>query len=161
MSPEQFFKDMSLPAIKAGAQLGMPPKVILAQWALESAYGGSSLARESNNYGGIKYTEHADGRNGSYAAYKSVGSFVADYVRVMSQPYYYEVRQASGIHDTVVALGKSPYAGDLRYSQKLLDVLKNRDVSVTPATNILTVIGGVLGSPILWIGVIAYFLFWD
>lgn len=145
----------------AGARLQMPPKVILAQWALESAYGGSALARESNNFGGIKYTEHADGRNGSFSSYDSIGSFADDYVRVMSSSYYDEVRAASGVHDTVVALGKSPYAGDLRYAQKLLDVLKNRDVTVTAGTNIMSVIGGVLGNPFLWVGVILFMVFRD
>lgn len=161
MSPDKFFQKMSPYAIMAGARLGMPPKVILAQWALESAYGQSRLAQASNNFGGIKYTSHADGRDGSYSAYDSISSFTNDYIRVMGSSYYDEVRQAKGIHDTVVALGKSPYAGDLHYAQKLLDVLKNRDVTVTPGTNVLSVIGSVLGSPILWIGVILYLLFFD
>lgn len=160
MNPEKFFQKMSPYAIKAGAALGMPPKVILAQWALESAYGQSRLAQASNNFGGIKYTSHADGRDGSYSAYDSVSSFTNDYIRVMGSSYYYEVRQASGIHDTVVALGKSPYAGDLHYAQKILDVLKNRDVSVAAGVNIMSWIGAIFGNPFVWIGIIAYMLFW-
>lgn len=161
MSPDKFFNKMSPYAVAAGAKLHMPPKVILAQWALESAYGESSLARESNNYGGIKYTSAADGRNGSYAAYDSIRSFVSGYVRVLSLSYYDEVRRASGVHDTAVELGKSPYAGDPHYAQKILDVLKHDGVKVTGGPGILSLIGGVLLSPFLWMGVIAYLLFWE
>jgi flagellum-specific peptidoglycan hydrolase FlgJ len=112
-------------AKKTGSQLGMPPEVILAQWSLETGYGGSSLAKNHNNHAGIK--NNSRGRDyvaGAYAGYNSINSFVDDYVRVMRLSYYDKVRSAGSVRDTVIELHKSPWAEDTKYDDKMFSVLK-------------------------------------
>lgn len=100
-------------ANRAAAALNMPADVILAQWALESGNGSSSLAKQHNNHGGIKYTSNSKTArkiSGSpFADYASVNDFVTDYIRVLSLSYYKDVRAAGSVEDTIKALGASPY----------------------------------------------------
>lgn len=100
-------------AAKAANALNMPKEVILAQWALESGNGTSSMAVNHNNHGGIKwskYSKTAKKRSDSaFAHYNSIGDFTTDYIRVMKLSYYDDVRSASTVEGTVKALGASPY----------------------------------------------------
>lgn len=51
---DQYIKDYALLAVSEMERTGIPASVKLAQAVLESAYGTSSLAQESNNHFGIK-----------------------------------------------------------------------------------------------------------
>lgn len=61
MTPqEQSFLDATVPAAQACQQsCGVPASVTLAQAILESGWGNTGLAREANNYFGIKAGAHA------------------------------------------------------------------------------------------------------
>jgi flagellum-specific peptidoglycan hydrolase FlgJ len=162
MSPDKFFKKFSGYAMGAGAALGIPHQVILAQWALESAYGGSSLANRAKNFAGIKYNSNADFKSGSYAGYNSISAFASDYVRVMRLDYYADVRQASGVSETVEALGDSPYAESADYADEIRSILRSRDVTTTTGSNVLggaTRLFNFLNSPVIWATVGIYLLF--
>lgn len=153
---------MSGYAMTAGAALGMPYQVILAQWALESNYGTSDLASRAKNFAGIKYNDHADFKSGSYAGYNSIVSFVQDYIRVMRLPYYNGVRQAGGIKETIVELGRSPYAEDKSYTDKLLSIVNLNDTSPGLGGNVAAAAGklsNIATSPFLWLGLFIVFLF--
>jgi flagellum-specific peptidoglycan hydrolase FlgJ len=157
-----FYTSMQQYALTAGAVLGIPPQVILAQWAHESAYGTSDLALRANNFGGIKYTNNADYQSGSYGGYNSLASFVQDYIRVMSLPYYKPVREANGVRASIEAFGKTPYAEDQSYVGKLLsiaDITPDYDKSTgNIVSSTLSTIGNVVFSPIALIGVFIFFL---
>lgn len=123
-----FYEYVAPYAERAAEVLSIPAEVIMAQWAVESAHGGSSLARRAFNLGGIKYNKYsiAEGKTGAFAKYKDLDQFTDDYIRVMSLPYYKEVRDAEGIEDTVQALAASPYdAGHYGGTgQSILDIIK-------------------------------------
>lgn len=162
MSQSDFMSSMSGYAMTAGAALGMPYQVILAQWAHESAYGTSDLAARAKNFAGIKYNDNADFKSGSYAGYNSIPKFVADYIRVMQLPYYNGVRNAGGIRETIEELGKSPYAEDKSYKDKLLSIVNMNDTSPGLTGNLMAGVGSlsnIVTSPFLWVGLFLVFLF--
>jgi flagellum-specific peptidoglycan hydrolase FlgJ len=161
MAQQSFMKDMQGYAMTAGAVLGMPYQVILAQWALESTYGTSDLAQRANNFAGIKYNQHADFKSGSYAGYNSIASFVQDYIRVLQLPYYNGVRNAGGIKETIEEFGRSPYAEDPSYASKLSSIVNINDTSTGFTGNAVSAMGvltNIATSPILWIVTFVYFL---
>lgn len=122
MSRDAYVQRMRPYAVDAGSRLGIPADVVLAQWAHETGYGSSSLARQHNNHGGIKASSGGkDYVAGAYAGYSSVSSFVNDYVRVMRLSYYDGVRAAGprGAAAVIDALHRSPYAEDPAYGSKL------------------------------------------
>lgn len=90
-------------ARRAAAGAGLPVSVVLAQWAVETGWGGSKLAMQNNNLGGIEFrpglkaagyqSYSADGR---FAGYNSVDQFVNDYIRLWQiQGYGYPAARAA------------------------------------------------------------------
>lgn len=73
-------------ADRAAQATGLPARVILAQWALETGWGTSYLATHDNNLGGIKYVgvPEQDYSSGGFAGYRSLDRFVTDYIRVLN-----------------------------------------------------------------------------
>lgn len=121
----QFYTDMYKYAKLSSSLTGIPPEVILGQWALESNYGQSDLARRGNNFAGIKSSSKGkDFVTGQYAGYFTKTSFAKDYARVMNLPYYEGVRGAGSVGGAIAELGKSPYAEDPNYSNKLASKVK-------------------------------------
>ena len=162
MSQKGFMSSMQGYAMTAGAALGMPYQVILAQWALESNYGTSDLSARAKNFAGIKYNDNADFKSGSYAGYNSIAGFVQDYIRVMRLPYYNGVRNAGGIKETIHELHKSPWAEDPQYENKLLSMVNLNDTSSGIVGNVAAgagVLANVAMSPFLWVGLFLVFLF--
>jgi flagellum-specific peptidoglycan hydrolase FlgJ len=162
MAQQEFYKGMQQYAMSAGAVLGIPYEVIMAQWAHESAYGTSDLAKRANNFGGIKYTDNADFKSGSYAGYNSIPAFVQDYIRVMSLSYYKPVREAQGVRATIEAFGKTPYAEDKSYVNKLLsiaDITPDYEGSTAGTmTTVLRGMGSIFFSPLTLFGVLIYLM---
>jgi flagellum-specific peptidoglycan hydrolase FlgJ len=161
---EEFFKMMRSYADSAGKQLDMPGEVILAQWAWESNYGQSDLAKRAKNFGGIKYTKNADFQSGAYGGYNSISRFVDDYVRVMSLSYYAPVRDANSPRDTAEAFSQTPYAEDKNYSSNLLKILGSAsdgdsgEVVSGEGINPLKTAISVLTAPVFLIAMIVYFV---
>lgn len=117
-----YFYRMFPYAKQAAAGTGVPVAVILAQWAHETGFGTSDVAKNANNHGGIKYADGfsiADGKYGAYAKYNTLDKFVQDYIRVMNLSYYADVRAAGSDQGAIDALGMSPYAEDPAYSSKI------------------------------------------
>ena len=57
----EFFEKYAAAAIEEQKRYGIPASVTLAQMAVESGYGESSLARQDNNYFGIKSRPESPG----------------------------------------------------------------------------------------------------
>lgn len=150
-----FFSEMNGAAQIAADLTDIPKEVILGQWALESAFGTSDLAKRANNYAGIKSSSNGkDYVSGAYAGYNSKESFARDYARVMNLSYYDKVRGAAGIEETINELGRSPYAEDPSYTEKLKKVvgdLAGMDLSqITAAAGKVNFFGWAIGAFIVW-----------
>lgn len=122
--PNTFYSDMYKYAKISASLTGIPVEVILGQWALESNYGQSDLSRRANNFAGIKSSSKGkDYTSGAYAGYWTKSAFAKDYARVMNLSYYDGVRNAGTVAGAISELGKSPYAEDPSYANKLKEVV--------------------------------------
>ncbi len=118
MTPETFAATYGPLARRAAAATHVLPRVILAQWAVETAWGESGLAIGCHNLAGIRWYGQAGtrqiggtpGKSGTgFACYPSLSAFGADYTRLMQLPYYARLRAAVGPHNQAIALGESPW----------------------------------------------------
>ncbi|MGH9788396.1 MAG: glycoside hydrolase family 73 protein [Candidatus Acidiferrales bacterium] len=117
---------------------GLPASVLLAQAILESDWGRSTLAREHNNFFGIKArrrpngaatpdyatTEYAGGlprrEKARFAHFDTLDACLADYARLLSLPRYARARAvAANPFAFAVELQRCGYATDPRYARKL------------------------------------------
>lgn len=120
---KEFFRKMQPHAIRASRELNIPVSVILSQWAHESYYGYSDLAKRANNLGGIKYWGSGyinDGKSGMYANYNTLDRWTDAYIQFMSGKRYAPVRNAGSVSETVRALSSSGYAESGYYGGKAL-----------------------------------------
>lgn len=145
-SPEDFVKSLYPVAEKVAKTLGVDPKVMLAQSALETGWGRYMIPREdgrnSFNLFGIKADARWDGestnvntlefRNGQpqqeQAAFRAYGSFeesMRDYADfLLSNPRYgAALQQADNAHAYTQGLQRSGYATDPQYAHKILKIL--------------------------------------
>ena len=72
MTPQEFFESLSGPAKIASEQVNgiVPPSLILSLAAQESAYGKSKLAKEHNNFYGIKFPGSGASDKVNYKTYE-------------------------------------------------------------------------------------------
>lgn len=151
-SREHFVKALLPHAIMAGKTLGVDPKVILAQAALESNWGQSILRhtdrRVSHNIFAIKHTSTKAGNsltvrtkefhNGksryqreSFRSYNNFREAFEDYTRIIQKAHYRKhMRNLRTPLDYAVSLQRAGYATDPKYATKIMQkyhdpVLKN------------------------------------
>lgn len=138
---QKFIQEMLPHATAAAQALGVDPRAIVAQAALETGWGTSKpadAASGSQNYFGIKAgagwqgasvesstTEYVAGEAGTekarFRAYGSLAENVADYVRVLHQPRYAEaLGTGSDVRSFANALQRGGYATDPEYADKLV-----------------------------------------
>jgi flagellum-specific peptidoglycan hydrolase FlgJ len=113
MSAADFFSTYGPYAKRASSALGVPASVILGQWALESAYGTSTVFKNNNNLAGIKHVASSIDSGVSpsgYSKYRDLNQFTDDYIRVMNNGLYDDVKKAGSVEGAVFALGSSPWA---------------------------------------------------
>lgn len=151
-SPEAFVKVMLPYAKEAAARIGVHPKVLLAQAALETGW-GKSLKGNSMNLFGIKADSAWQGssvrlptlefRNGalqqekaSFRAYGSAADSFHDYVSFLqNNPRYKEaLRSVSEPRAFVSALSNAGYATDPQYEKKLARILNSDWLAGVPDT---------------------------
>lgn len=102
---------------------GVPASVTLAQYALESGYGTSSVAKNANNYFGIKGSYNGQ-RYGQYRKYSSMAQSFDDHGRLLAtSDYYKDARTKTNVNDYIDAFaeiyapssdGNNDYAGQLK-----------------------------------------------
>lgn len=118
MTPSLFERTYGAAADVAAKGTGVSRWTILAQWAVETGWGTSSLSQFDNNLAGIRWYGHAGtfqvgglkGEQGTgFAGYHSIDAFIADYVATLNLPYYNGVRDAGSIEAEIRALGASPW----------------------------------------------------
>lgn len=129
---KRFIETVTPYAEEAARKTGVNPKLIIAQAALESDWG---RAAPGNNYFGIKShgqpggqtlgtTEVVGGKTvgtkDSFRAYNSPAESFEDYAKfIASNSRYREVQSAKDLDSQIAAMGRSGYATDPQYAQKL------------------------------------------
>ena len=142
----QAFSEQLTPLLtEAGRQLGVSPKILLAQAALETGWGRSVVG---NNVFGIKagsswsgsdvttMTHEVEGgqtvsRQASFRAYPSLDAAVQDYVALVGGSPRYQA--AIGVGNDAAAYGRGlvagGYATDTEYAHKLEAIAASQSVS--------------------------------
>ncbi|MBS7457202.1 flagellar assembly peptidoglycan hydrolase FlgJ [Coralloluteibacterium stylophorae] len=139
-SPEAFVAEVWPHAQKAAAELGVCPKVLVAQAALETGWGRSRIDGahgSANNLFGIKAGRGWHGRsvgaatreviggrnvmeNARFRAYGSTAESFADYVGFLkNNPRYADAVGQSDTRRFASALQRAGYATDPRYAAKI------------------------------------------
>jgi peptidoglycan hydrolase FlgJ len=147
-SPADFITRMLPPIRRAAGALGIDPKAMLAQAALETGWGQrmprNADGSSSHNMFGIKAGEEWTGgraiadsmevangvavpRRTAFRAYGSIEDSVADFANLLkSSPRYRDALAAGGDAQAyIVGIGKSGYATDPEYANKLNQILKS------------------------------------
>ncbi|MBI5041911.1 MAG: flagellar assembly peptidoglycan hydrolase FlgJ [Gammaproteobacteria bacterium] len=143
-SQKEFITDLWPHAESAARKLGVDPKVLLAQAALETGWGQHIMQRRdgssSHNLFGIK----ADGRwsgdqvnhrtvefrhgvlqreQASFRAYASPGRSLADYAEfIRNNPRYEDALGSDDPHRYVMELQRAGYATDPAYGRKIMNI---------------------------------------
>ena len=151
-TPAAFVKSLWRHAQDAAQSMGLNPKVLIAQAALETGWGRSVIqdgsGRSSNNLFGIK----ADGRwrgekvevptleyteglltkvRAPFRSYHSMAESFSDYVDfIRNQPRYSDaVANASNPEKYLQALQSAGYATDPNYAAKILSIYQRKELS--------------------------------
>lgn len=146
-SPEEFVEKLMPLAEKVAGELGVDPRVLLAQSALETGWGRSMVrspdGSNSNNLFNIKADRRWDGdsaqvstlefRNGvaqrekaSFRSYESYEDSFRDYVNFLknSPRYQMAIESAGDPYDYVRQLQEAGYATDPKYAEKIQNIFE-------------------------------------
>lgn len=133
-----FFEQYAAAAMEQQRRYGIPASVTLAQMAVESGYGESSLAKQDNNFFGIKASKawqdagkpwsyhHDDHYNDKFCTFGSVLESMEYHSKVLMADRYKACRQyASDDHlHWIEGIKKGGYATDPRYVATIESVIK-------------------------------------
>lgn len=138
-SPEAFVASIAPTAKAVAEELGIDPRIVIAQAALETGWGKSV---KGNNLFGIKSHGKKDGLmvqthevedgkrikvRDSFRQYDSYDESIADYGSFIQQNKRYKpMLQAATLREQVEALGKSGYATDPEYADKVMAIAKSK-----------------------------------
>jgi len=134
----QAFIEMMWPmAVRAGQLTGLDPRLIITQSALETGWGKSEQARQTNNYFGIKALPGLPSQNwatkedygqglttvrDNFAVFKDPADSAEQYAAMMGRKYQDVLNVAKtggGLQEQIMALDASPYATDPNYGSLL------------------------------------------
>ena len=140
-SQDAFLSSITPAAKQVAQELGIDPRIILAQAALETGYG---KAVKGNNLFGIKSHGKGDGLmvathevvNGksvpvtdSFRQYDTLEDSVKDYGAFLkSNPRYAEMLEAKDLDQQIIKLGQSGYATDPEYADKIASIAKGKRI---------------------------------
>jgi flagellar protein FlgJ len=153
---EEFVNQMLPPILRVAGALKLNPQALLAQAALETGWGQrmprNADGSSSNNMFGIKAGEEwagaratadtvevsngvASTRRSAFRAYGSIEESVNDFANLLtSSPRYREALSAGGDAAAYIAgIGKSGYATDPQYSNKLSQILNSDPIQAVRA----------------------------
>lgn len=136
------------PAVMAGERLGVDPKFLMGQAALESGWGKSELASKYNNYGGVKAAKgqpsvrmsSMEGAGAaqkpqvsSFAVYENPNQFFESWTQFLSRPRYQEARKAKTPRDYAYGLKKGGYYTDseVKYGNVLDRTTRDIDLIIS------------------------------
>jgi len=141
--PDAFLMRIAPWAIMVAQELGIDPRIVAAQAALETGWGKSV---KGNNLFGIKSHGKADGLmvqthevldgkrqkiTDSFRQYESFDDSIEDYGLFLRENYRYQpMLEADTLEEQITALGKSGYATDPEYAKKIADIAKSKRLEV-------------------------------
>jgi len=149
--PESFVTNLWPLAVQAGNELGVDPKVILAQAALETGWGsgiqqttdGSSSHNLFNIKAGSKWTGNTVAVNADeiinnqlvkekshFRVYESHADSFSDYVALLknNSRYYNVLKQANDSFAYVKGLQDAGYATDPLYAEKIMKIVGSNKI---------------------------------
>lgn len=147
LEKEEFFLKLSPYAQEVSQSHGVRTSLLLAQAALESNWGQSQLAQESNNYFGIK---SKNGREyptkefraseweevkSSFKEYETIYDSVLDYAELLENgtswdtEHYQGVIQAETYQEAAKALTDAGYATDPAYAEKIIKMIEQYELN--------------------------------
>lgn len=138
-NPSEFLSTYSDALSKASERLGVSPRVLAAQFGLETGWGRSVIPGTNNlgnikdfSGGGIQATDNMTGSRDRYRAYESTDAFVDDFVSLINSRY----PNAKGAGDDPLkfasALKAGGYAEDPNYVSKIVGA--HRQLAPAPAS---------------------------
>ena len=119
-----YFKKAAADAVVAGERLGMDPKLLLSQTALESGWGKSGLAMNANNFAGVKAkpgqpfveADSAEGygpnrkmQKSKFVAYESPSAFFDQWPEFLKAKRYQEAIKQKDPESYARFMGKAGY----------------------------------------------------
>lgn len=143
---ESFVLELSPYAQEFSESHGLRPSLLIAQAALESNWGNSQLARESNNYFGVKNKEGRSYQTkefqesnweevqANFKEYPSLYESILDYADLLKygtswdDNLYDEVIAAENYQNAAYALTEAGYATDPAYAEKLIQIIEQYEL---------------------------------
>ncbi|MDA8689058.1 glucosaminidase domain-containing protein [Paracoccaceae bacterium] len=128
---EPFLADLAPIAKEVASELGIDPRIVMAQAILETGWGSKV---KSNNYFGIKGKgqevtthEEVDGLmvklKDEFRTYDSLEDSVKDYGKFLkANKRYKPLLEAESFNEQIDALAASGYATDTRYGEKIKEI---------------------------------------
>lgn len=140
----EFIRQAVIPAERVAARLKVPSNAVMAQWAMESGWGTSKLAKAANNFGGIKEwkngpavrmptKETVNGKvintEANFKKFNDFNQYADEYSRFLSTDRYKNVRGQSDPMGFANALATSGYAttNPREYSNSIMGAMKSVD----------------------------------
>lgn len=134
MDRNEFFDMFSGAAKEQQKRYGIPASVTLAQMLLESGCGTSKLAREANNFFGIKqhnwkgevtYADD-DKKHEAFRKYDNITESIEDHSKFLMQKRYAKCRELSptDYEGWAKGLKAAGYATDPKYADSLIKLIK-------------------------------------
>lgn len=139
---QQFFEKYAPYAMAEQQRCGVPASITLAQMALESSFGTSTPALQSNNYFGIKahdgYTQEGhydrytdDNYKEKFCRYQSVEESIADHSRLLTtEKYQQKISKEIRLHPSdsehlswIRGIKAAGYATDSNYVNKIESII--------------------------------------
>lgn len=123
-SPQQnFVEEMAPQAARASEATGLPQDFILSQWAHESNFGQSDVAKRTGNLAGLKTAKGAAEGTEQYKGFSSPDEFTDAYIKTINSKRYKEARNiaANGgtAEEIAASLQQHGYAEDPNYAAKI------------------------------------------
>jgi flagellum-specific peptidoglycan hydrolase FlgJ len=147
MSKTEFIETLTPHAKKAQEEYGTRPSLLIAQAALESNWGQSTLSTASNNYFGIKNSQNGKQYatseynneewtqvNASFQQYDSLAESIEDYASLLKNGtswdsnFYQDVIEAENYQAAAVAVQEAGYATDPDYANKLIRIIEQHQL---------------------------------
>jgi len=150
-SPQQFLKTLLPLAKKAASSIGVDPRMLLAQAALETGWGQKTIrhpdGRSSHNLFNIKAGRHwqagrvtvnsleyvngvAVRKRADFRAYDDYAQSFEDYVSLLRKPRYAEaLRHSRDPEKYIRALQQAGYATDPNYADKILAIYHRQSLA--------------------------------
>jgi len=139
-----FIRAAIVPAERVAASLKVPSNAVMAQWAMESGWGTSKLAKAANNFGGIKEwkggpsvrmptKETVNGKvintEADFKKFNDFNQYADEYTKFLSTDRYKNVRGQADPAGFANALATSGYAttNPREYSNSIMGAMKSVD----------------------------------